>query len=188
MKIVVLDLEMNQPSDKIIQIGAVLWDIKRGVKLDKFDMICNPGELPSPEISALTGISATAVDSGVPLKIAIETFWAWVKNSECAYQLGAWGGDVWWLLEQGKALGVHPGKPPRVLNIKEMSKVYRSALPQSKKGGGLLNTLKAFGLEFEGRQHDAYTDAYNTARLLQHFRDMVNREICISRIYENSDS
>lgn len=170
MKIIVLDLEMNQPSDLIIQIGAICLDLKTGTRLGGFDCFANPGELPSQFITELTGITTDDIESSPPLDQVLMDFWTWCEGMQCGMQLGAWGGDVNELIEQSKTIGIWKNrKYPKNLNIKELSKVYRAALPQSKKSGGLRATMEAFGMEFEGEQHRAYTDAYNTARLLRRF-------------------
>jgi hypothetical protein len=42
--IVALDLELNQPSERIVQIGAVLGNVRTGEILSQFDAKVNPGE------------------------------------------------------------------------------------------------------------------------------------------------
>jgi len=56
MRVVAVDLEMNQPSTRIIQIGAVCFQPDKGVLVDTFDRFVNPGEPIAPEIQTLTGI------------------------------------------------------------------------------------------------------------------------------------
>jgi inhibitor of KinA sporulation pathway (predicted exonuclease) len=51
-----------------------------------------------------------------------------------------------------------------------MSTVFQAILP-SRKGGGLTSQMSKVGLQFEGRQHNALTDAINTVRLLQVYLD-----------------
>lgn len=170
MKIIVVDLENCQPSGKIIQIGASVWDLKRGIELGKFDMYANPQELPSQYITDLTGITQENIASAYSLAVVLSCFWNWCEKQNCGMQLGAWGGDVYELIEASKAEGIwHGRKFPKVLNIKEYSKVVRAALPQSKKSGGLRNSMEVMGLTFEGLQHRAYIDAWNTGKLLNHY-------------------
>lgn len=56
--VVSLDLEFNQPSGRIIQIGAVLGRISTGQLISHFETKVNPGEPLSDTIAALTGITA----------------------------------------------------------------------------------------------------------------------------------
>ena len=102
MKIVSVDLELCQPSNSIIQIGSVHYDLKRKQKIDVFNEIANPGELPSEEITNLTGITKEAVAAARPLNEVLTSFWDWVKGRQVTNKsLITWGaGDVWLLREQ----------------------------------------------------------------------------------------
>lgn len=42
--IVALDLELNQPSGRVVQIGAVLGNVRTGEVLSQFALKVNPGE------------------------------------------------------------------------------------------------------------------------------------------------
>jgi hypothetical protein len=42
--IVALDLEMNQPSGRVVQIGAVLGNVRTGEVVSQLDLKVNPGE------------------------------------------------------------------------------------------------------------------------------------------------
>ena len=57
MKITCLDLELNQPSGKIIQIGAVVGDTDNGDILDRYRAYVDPGEPLQQFIIDLTGIT-----------------------------------------------------------------------------------------------------------------------------------
>lgn len=168
MKLVVCDLEMNQPSGRIIQIGAVQLDCRTGKISDPFDRIVHPkfwgdGEkLLSPEIVELTGITQERLDAeGLPLAHVLHEFWAYVGSKPMA----AWGRDVWLLIEASRTLGV-AHKIPRALDVKSLGEILRCIYPGKTKGG-LKSTMEAFGMQFQGRQHDAVRDARNTARLIQ---------------------
>src|ERR1041384_4707322 len=65
-----LDLEMNQPSQRIIQVGAVVGNIKTGEILEKLSVIVNPMEELNPEIIELCDIQQEQVDNGVTLEEA----------------------------------------------------------------------------------------------------------------------
>ena len=77
MKTVVVDLELNQPSNKIIQIGAVCIDTKSHKLISIFNQICNPeGELPSQYITNLTKITPEMVKNAEPLSDVLVQFWS----------------------------------------------------------------------------------------------------------------
>lgn len=173
MRLIVLDLEMTQPAQKIIQIGAVLINLKNGNIEASNKSTCNPGELPCARIEELTGLTAERVSQAAAFDVVAKQFWEWVESSQCGFQLGAWGSDVWTLYNASVAVGIRPSKPPKNLNIKEVAKLFRIPLSSVKKSGGLKNSLDVFGLPFIGNQHDAYYDALNTALLLHHFTKLL---------------
>lgn len=55
--LIFLDLEFNQPSRRIIDIGAVVADMDAGQIIGQFSSLVNPHENLSPDIEELTGIS-----------------------------------------------------------------------------------------------------------------------------------
>jgi len=169
MKLIVVDLEFNQPSGKIIQIGAVFADLKAKRILSSFNSICNPGELPNEFISNLTGISPLEVENAPDIKIACQEFWNWVEKTECKKLSGwggneldpRWSGDVPMLIDQSKACGIVVPERVKNINLKHVVSPFLSVFKVN--GSGVKKVLSAFGGEFVGRQHNAYHDAYNTA-------------------------
>ena len=65
-----LDLEMNQPSKKIIQIGACVGNISTGQIFEKLSVFVNPQERISSYITNLTKITQEDVDCGFTLEEA----------------------------------------------------------------------------------------------------------------------
>ncbi len=65
--IVALDLELNQPSRRLVQIGAVLGNVRTGEVVSQFDLKVNPREPFSLRIAELTGISPQEVESAPSL-------------------------------------------------------------------------------------------------------------------------
>ena len=57
MKLTSLDLELNQPSGKIIQIGAVVGDTETGEITQRLRIYVNPGEPIAPFITELCAIA-----------------------------------------------------------------------------------------------------------------------------------
>lgn len=181
MKMIVLDLEMSQPSHKIIEIGAVLTNIKTGLIIDIYQTYVNPNEAIDPFITALTGIDDDTVELAPDLASVAPYFWNWCKSCNCGMQIAAWGTDIWELKSQANQVGV-PAPKLRSLNLKEMSKIFRSAKGGIKLSAGLRNTLQAYDLIFEGEQHRALIDAQNTAKLLHKFYSIVNEHESITKI------
>ena len=48
MRLIVVDIECNQPSERIIQIGAVFVDLKNAKTIDSFDQYLDPEEPLDP--------------------------------------------------------------------------------------------------------------------------------------------
>ncbi len=189
MRCIVLDLEMNQPSNLIIQIGACVVDLKARTIVKEFLVTCNPGELPSEYITNLTGITPEQVAAGPSLQDALTSFWAWCEEQKLGMELAAWGGDVNWIIDASKAAGVAVPRRVQNLNIKQMAKVFRSAITKRgvKKSGGLKNTMQTFEMQFEGAQHNALVDAVNTAKLLLLFRELVRVGIETKDLVEGAE-
>lgn len=171
MRLIVLDLEMNQPSGKIIQIGAVLVDLKKqNMLVDDFNKYVNPHEPLDPYIIDLTNIKQEEVDKAEDITKVLGDFWKWVEGSKCGGNIWAWGTDVEELQKVSIDNALLTPKL-RSVNMKYLSFLIRSAIG-SKQRGGLKNTMDLFKVQFEGRQHNALVDATNTAYLLKHIFDI----------------
>ncbi len=181
MNVIVVDLEMNQPSGKIIQIGAVLMNLKTGHIIDKFDCFVNPEEYLAEYIVKLTAITQKQVDNGSKIQDALGDFWNWVEKSK-SKNLQAWGSDVWELIQQSKLNHIPYPSKIRTFNIKELVTVVKVALPNSAVKGGLAKSMETFGLKFEGRQHNALVDAVNTANLLFFVKEQFRQIFEIKKI------
>ena len=162
----VLDLEMNQPSGAIIQIGAVCMDMKTGIIKSQFSQYINPQEKLDERIIALTGITQEMVDGGRSLKHVLEEmFWPWLASKHIC----AWGSDVEQLIEISEIMGLRVPEGLNHYDAKAVASILRCAFPSSRTRGGLKDTMDLFGVPFIGRQHDGLVDAMNTAKLLHHF-------------------
>jgi inhibitor of KinA sporulation pathway (predicted exonuclease) len=174
----VVDMEFNQPSGKIIQIGGVAIDAKTGELLDEFLTHVNPKEALDPFIIELCGISQEQVDKAPDIHDALNHFWNWTKSKSIA----AWGNDHDIIIQHSQELHVESApKSPSAYNLLEMANLLRCAYTGSKQGG-LVKTMNLFGLDFIGRQHNALDDARNTARLANRMIDMVRRCVKIEEI------
>lgn len=180
MNVIVVDLEMSQPSRKIIQIGAVFMNLKTGVIINEFDVFVNPEEQLSDFIIKLTGITQKQVDKGSKIQDALMEFWSWVEQNKCR-NLQAWGSDVWELIQESQSNQIaYPNI--RSYNIKELATIVKTALPSASSRGGLLKTMELFGLTFEGRQHNALVDSLNTAKLLFFIKEQFRQIFEIKKV------
>lgn len=176
MKVISLDLEFNQPSQKIIQIGAVCGDAKSGAILDTFSVIVNPEEPLNPYIIALTGITEEQIlREGVSLLdgyLLLKEFYN--KNKPEIRNPITWGGGD--PQELRKQLGMDEDNfifGRRWIDTKTIFQAYR--LSQDEKiQAGLAKAMTRVGLQFKGRKHNAKDDALNTlvlySFLLKKFR------------------
>lgn len=166
----VVDLELNQPSQKIIQIGAVVGNIRTGEVLERLSVFVNPLEPLSQFIIELTGITQDQVDNeGVTLEEAYIKLWELHKKYGSFVNPVTWGGgDVSEILEQIKGNEVLHQYPPnfgrRWIDVKTLFVSWRFANGQPIQSG-LGRSLGKVGLKFEGRKHNALDDAYNTFRM-----------------------
>lgn len=176
MKICVLDLEMNRPSKKIIQIGACCLDVKTGRFTDtSYSVFVNPHEPIDPFITDLCEITDDMVSKGgLELDDALKGLWEWMEKHGCQKHVAAWGNDWSLILQPARAAGIVFAWP-KILDVKEMASVMRCAFPNSKARGGLAPTIELFGGSFKGRQHHALTDAKNTAHLLYKFKRITEK-------------
>ena len=174
--LIVLDLEMNQPSGTIIEIGAVRFLRDGGIHPDKFDVIVNPheklgvcdgGRNGAMTITELTGITQEMVDEAVDLEEAIEQMHQWVLKESKNVVLAGWGGDPYWLRTEVIKNGIQYPFRNKSFDVKSMVVFISALMGKKHKTDGLGSMMKCYELKFEGNQHRADADAYNTARLLQ---------------------
>lgn len=158
---------MNQPSGKIIQIGAVAGKIKTGEILETFSRMVKIDEPITQFITELTGITQEMNDNGISLLEAYEDLKKFRRRHKCHKQTVAWGnGDTRVLKEQVKAL--MPEGPDswwdfgiRFFDTKTIFQAFMLANDISLKAG-LAKALERLQMTFIGRPHDAKDDALNT--------------------------
>lgn len=176
MKLLSLDLEMNQPSGKTIQIGACVFCHKEKKIVDKFMIYVNPQEVLAPRIIELTGIQQHKVENeGYPVKEAYFLLKKFAEKNKCFRNPIVWGSGVWndshHLYNEAK-----PDEPNfmghRVLDAKTLYQSLR-IITWKKVKGGLNIAMEEMGLKFEGKNHDALDDAINTAKIWMHLTDLL---------------
>lgn len=164
---IALDLEFNQPSEKIIQIGAVAGDPLSGQIYEELSLYVNPGEQLNPNIVQLTAITdkqlATAPDLLEQLKRLNALFNKYGAKQEAIL----WGtGDTDMLYEQ-KPENFKPAFMRRMaLDVKSVYRAYaiKHGLKSNK---NLVDAVRNCGLNFEGRPHDALNDARATFKMAE---------------------
>jgi inhibitor of KinA sporulation pathway (predicted exonuclease) len=170
-----LDLEMNQPSGAIIQVGAVLGDVTTGLIVDRLRAHVNAGEVLAPHIVKLTGIRQADVDAAGDLDAVFLEMLDWMQPHEHRRFMNplTWGGgDAEQLRSQ---LGSPPSSWPfgrRWIDAKTLFVSMRIARGQTPQGG-LSRAMREFGLAFQGRKHDACDDAFNTFRIYMAMLEML---------------
>lgn len=173
-KVICIDLEMNQPSGKIIEIGYVIGDVVNGRIFEKKGIIVNPneqlGSIPENNIhiTDYTSITQEMVDNGVSLKEAYDEMCRDIERHNPTVTCVQWGdgagdnkGDHDYLRQE---LGLKWDEfvfRPRAWDVKSMFQIHR-AFARKGVASGLVNALKDLNLEFVGRPHRAVDDAFNT--------------------------
>lgn len=161
---------MNQPSGKIIQIGAAVGDSNTGLILDTYTQHVNPNEELQPFIIELTGITQKNVNAGVDLLDAYRGLIALSKKHKCHKQTVVWGnGDTRALLSQVTKFYPTNSKDWWGLGHREFdTKTIFQALMFANGlvlKSDLQTACKRLDIVFEGRPHDALADAINTFKV-----------------------
>lgn len=173
-----LDLEMAQPSGKIIQIGACVGNITTGEILEKLSVIVNPKEQLSEFIIGLTGITQDQVDNGVTLLEAYLTLKEMHQKYGSFINPITWGGgDSQEIFRQLKSENIEfewcLGR--RWIDSKTMFVSWRFVNGKPIQGG-LAKSLTKVGLKFQGRKHNATDDAVNTFHMYKAMLGKLNEK------------
>lgn len=175
------DLEMNQPSNEIIQIGAVKFNIETMELYGKLriyvkiqEKLCRDPKIC--DIVQLTGITDGILqEEGVSLLEAYQGLAAFhradVEGAKGMVNPIVWGGgDSRLLRAQVEAAGHQWGNGDYYcFGNREMDmKSFHQLISMSRDkpfAGGLAKSLHKWSGQFQGRSHDATVDAYNTAKI-----------------------
>ena len=162
-----IDLEMAQPSNNIIEIGAAIGDTDNYQIIDKISIFVNPHEQLSEEIIKLTSISQEDVDLAKNLDDAYKDLLDFSNKYAVHKQLVTWGsGDIWALKSQLQKidLNIKWEYGYTYMNVKNIVQAMLTA-KNRKTQGGLAKSLGKFGLGFKGKKHRADDDSVNTLRM-----------------------
>lgn len=171
MHLIVVDMEFENQSgsQEIIQIGAVHVDLQKGEVYPFFnEYVALPEGMPlSDYITDLTGITEEDLADARSLPEVLEDFWTAFDKAHAGYRLAGWGDDAVWMIEASDRCAVKVPHKTKTVDLKQTFEFFRAQRGLSnKKLTGLAGTIRAFGLTFKGRHHDAYDDALNTGLLL----------------------
>lgn len=163
-----LDLELNQPTGSIIQVGWCIGNTLDGSILERRQIIINLIEAIDPFITKLTGITQEQVNSGDSLREAYRMLSAdHVKHKSFMNPL-TWGGGDSWELKKQLAAQFTAGEPlddwcfgRRWIDAKTLYVSWRIANGKPIQGG-LSKAMSRIELQFKGHSHRADWDAYNT--------------------------
>ena len=171
-----LDLEMNQPSGKIIQVGVCVGNPLTGEVLERAKWYVKIDEPLNPMIVDLTGITEKHLaEQGIELADAYRLVFEMHRRHGCFINAVTWGGgDTVVMREQMGISGDDPfvfGR--RWIDTKTLFQEWRRSRGERVQGG-LAKSMLKLDLAFQGRKHDAGDDAFNTFRmyvaLLKKFR------------------
>lgn len=157
-----IDLEMAMPSKHIIQLGAVVANIKTGEVLERLSVFVNPNEQLSDFIMNLTGITQEQVDTGVSLQEMYDKLYTLHKKYGSYRNFVQWGsGDAEHIKKSLNMDDEFFVGGRRTIDAKTIFIMWR--LSQGEKlQAGLAKAMTHLGLAFKGRKHNAESDAYNT--------------------------
>ena len=168
MKLTSIDLELNQPSGKIVQIGAIVGDTVTGEITQRLRIYVNPYEPISEYITTLCGITQEHIDThGVSLPSAYTELQKWHRKHTDFINPITWGGGDSQEIQTQLGTDIPSswcfGR--RWIDVKTLHVSRMIATTKKVTSGGLSDAMKTYNLKFQGREHDALDDAENTFRL-----------------------
>lgn len=177
MQFIIFDLEATCWSgnrmgrtQEIIEIGAFSVT-SFGEAVDKFHSFVHPVVNPSLSVycQKLTGIRQKDVDPAPAFGEVASDFIHWLNQENESYTLCSWGSTDLELLENDCAL--HHIDLDWIRPYLDLKAQYHQLKNLDTKKG-LVRTLAAEGLDFEGQHHRALDDAANLVRLFTRYLDM----------------
>jgi len=166
-----VDLEMEQPSNEIIQIGVCKFNEQTGEIVGKFNRFIKLGRPLSEYIKKLTSIKDEDLDGGTTLKQAYLDLVEFTQD--CNFQQAiVWGNGDMYTLKQQLNNEVEWVYGSRVMDVKSLHQ-FIGPLKGLNRSGGLAKVLTKYGLKFQGSAHLATDDAENTALLYLKLKEFI---------------
>lgn len=163
MNFLSLDLELNQPSGRIIQVGVAIGNLEEEV-IETRSWFLDPEEVICPRIEDLTGITNKMIaDQAVSHAVMAEELASLIDKHNPFVNPVQWGGgDRDALLRELKERQIaFPFFGRRELDVKQMY-TYLSLSQGKKPNGGLRSCMGKYKIPFQGVPHRADVDAKNT--------------------------
>ncbi len=177
MDFIIFDLEatcwLGRPPfgvTEIIEIGAVKFN-GYGEEIGKFNKFIKPKVNPilSPFCTKLTSITQENVERSKTFDVVIDEFVDWIDIYSEDYLLCSWGKFDKTLLKNDCIL--HKFETEWLDEHIDVKKQYHK-YKKSKDEYGLKKSLKLEGMEFEGIQHRAISDAENLGKIFCKYLDI----------------
>lgn len=170
MRLIALDDEFNQPSGKLIQIGAVCFQPDTGKVVDSFMTFVNPQEPINPEITTLTRITDAMTTSSPTVAVAAQMLTTFKQHHQINAIPIVWGAgmsnDVRRIYDEA---GVESPFGPRIIDVKATFQMLANACNnEMRQKVGLKKACNIVGIGWDskhGEPHDALADAWNTYRI-----------------------
>jgi inhibitor of KinA sporulation pathway (predicted exonuclease) len=158
-----IDLEMNQPTNTIIQVGYCIGNFRTGNVLAKRCFNIHTKEILREDIITLTGITQSDVDTS---PYSLQDTFEIIKKDKEKYEYSrnpiTWGcGDIHTYKEQLNNIEINKYFGRRYTDVKTIFITYCLAKGIPFKGG-LSKSLKKLSIDFDGNEHNALDDAINT--------------------------
>ncbi len=187
-KFLALDLELNQPSGRIIQVGVAIGD--KNTRFEDYVVrkwYINPQEPISEFITELTGITDSDIKGNCySHEFVARELGELIKEHKCFINPVTWGGgDSGELLQEfSKNHADFPHFGRRWIDVKTWY-TYLMLTRGKAPSGGLASAMGYFKLHFKGKAHRADVDAANTLAL---FFKLLDRQARLESILDSAKS
>lgn len=167
----VLDLKLNKPSDKILQVGVVIGNIYTKNIVCANSLFVKTNEKISEYVTKVSGITQENVKNGIDLLTIYNKISSLHSKHNSSSLILSWGrNNSEYLKSQLKKeypniniennwkLGY------RCIDVKTIYQFYQ-IINGKELQGGILKAVSELGLKFIGKKHDALWDSFNIFKI-----------------------